>query len=210
MMKLLIADDHALFREGLKRVLSDTFGVGAIDEAVNGQEVIEKVAGNNYDIVLLDISMPGRSGLDILKQLKCSNPDLHILVVSMHSEEEYAERVLRAGAFGYMTKERTSEELILAIRKIVSGKKYVSSTMAEILARHLESNFEKALHETLSDREYEVMCMIASGKTVKDISEELSLSMKTISTHRSHILKKMEMENNSQLIHYAFQNHLVS
>jgi DNA-binding NarL/FixJ family response regulator len=209
MIKLLIADDHTLFREGLKSLLSDTFGVGAIDEAVNGQEVIEKVAGNNYDIVLLDISMPGRSGLDILKQLKCNDPDLRILVVSMHSEEEYAERVLRAGAFGYMTKESSIDELIMAIRKIVSGKKYVSSTMAERLAWHLESNFEKALHETLSDREYEVMCMIASGKIVKDISEELSLSTKTISTHRSHILKKMEMKNNSQLIHYALQNHLV-
>lgn len=209
MIKLLIADDHALFREGLKRVLSDTFGVCAIDEAVNGQEVIEKVAKNNYDIVLLDISMPGRSGLDVLKQLKCNNPDLHVLVVSMHSEAEYAERVLRAGAFGYITKERTPEELILAIRRIASGKKYVSSTMAERLAWHLESNFEKSLHETLSDREYEVMCMIASGKTVKDISEELSLSMKTISTHRSHILKKMDMTKNSQLIHYAILNQLV-
>ena len=209
MMRFLIADDHTLFREGLKRVLNETFEKAIIDEAVNGQEVIKKAAYNNYDVVLLDISMPGRDGLDTLKQLKHDRPDLHVLVVSMHSEKEYAERVLRAGAFGYITKESSIDELVAAVHKIAAGKKYISSTVAESLASHLETNSEKLLHETLSDREFEIMCLIASGLTVKDIACELSLSMKTVSTHRIHILRKMEMENNSQLIHYALQNHLV-
>ncbi|MEN8264035.1 MAG: response regulator transcription factor [Nitrospirota bacterium] len=210
MMKFLIADDHTLFREGLKRVLNETFGGAIFDEAVNGREVIKKAAEKNYDVVLLDISMPGRDGLDTLKQLKSDRPDIHVLVVSMHSEKEYAERVLRAGAFGYITKESSTDELITAVRKMAAGKKYVSSTMAERLVSHLGTNSEKLLHETLSDREFEIMCLIASGMTVKDIAVQLSLSMKTVSTHRIHILRKMEMENNSQLIHYALQNQLVT
>ncbi len=209
MINIFIADDHTLFREGLKRVLHETFGKIAVDEAVNGQEVLKKAAENNYDVVLLDISMPGRNGLDVLKQIRCSIPDLRVLVVSMHSEKEYAERVLRAGAFGYITKESTTNELISAIRKVTAGKKYISSAVAERLVGHLGTNSEKLLHETLSDREFEVMCMIASGMTVKDIAGQLSLSIKTVSTHRIHILRKMEMENNSQLIHYALQTHLV-
>ncbi len=210
MMKFLIADDHTLFREGLKRVLNETFEKAMFDEAVNGEEVIRKATENNYDVIMLDISMPGRNGLDTLKQLKSDRPDLHILVVSMHSEKEYAERALRAGASGYITKESSTDELITAVRKIAAGKKYVSSTMAERLASHLGTNSEKLLHETLSDREFEIMCLIASGMRVKDIAGELSLSMKTVSTHRIHILRKMEMKSNSELIHYAFQNQLVT
>lgn len=209
-MKFLIADDHTLFREGLKRVLNETFEKAMFDEAVNGEEVIRKATKNNYDVIMLDISMPGRNGLDTLKQLKSDRPDLHILVVSMHSEKEYAERVLRAGASGYITKESSIDELITAVRKIAAGKKYVSSTMAERLASHLGTNSEKLLHETLSDREFEIICLIASGMTVKDIAGELSLSIKTVSTHRIHILRKMEMKSNSELIHYAFQNQLVT
>ncbi len=208
MIKILIADDHAIVREGLKQILSETSDIVAAGEASNGQEVLKKVWENNYDMVLLDISMPGRSGLDILKQLKKEKPRLHILVLSMHPEEQYAIRVLKGGASGYLTKESTPHELITAIRTVSKGRKYVSSSLAERLACYLEIKPEEPLVEVLSDREYEVLRMIASGKTVKEIAEELSLSIKTISTYRTRILEKMGMKNNAQLIHYAIQNRL--
>jgi DNA-binding NarL/FixJ family response regulator len=209
MIKVLIADDHPLFCEGIKRMLSETSDMVVADEASNGQEVLKIVEKNDFDVILLDISMPGRSGLDIIKQLKCDRPDLPILILSMHSEEEYAERALKAGAAGYLVKKTTPDEVVAAIRKVSMGKKYVSSSLADLLACHVGKNYKKLLHETLSDREYEVMCMIASGKTLKEIANELSLSRKTISTHRSHILEKMSMKNNSQLIHYALQNNII-
>lgn len=209
-MKLLIADDHTIVRKGIKQILAEMPEVTRTDEARNGKEVLKNVWENEYDIVLLDISMPGRSGLDILKQLKHDKPALKILVLSMHPEEQYAIRALKAGAFGYLTKESSPNELIEALRRVSAGKKYVSSSLAETLASHLEAKSEKPLHETLSDREYEVMCMIASGKTVKDIAEELSLSVKTISTYRARILDKMGMKNNAQLTHYTIQNGLVN
>ncbi len=210
MLKILIADDHTIVREGLKQILAEISDVVTTDEASNGQEVLQKVWKNNYDMLLLDISMPGRSGLDILKQLKSDKPSLKTLILSMHPEEQYAVRAFKAGASGYLTKESTPHELIEAIQKISIGKKYVSSSLAETLACHLEMESEKPLHETLSDREFEVMCMIASGKTVKEIAEELSLSVKTISTYRTRILRKMKMKNNAQLTHYTLQNHLVN
>lgn len=209
MIKILVADDHTIVREGLKQLLSEMPDMVITDEASNGQEVLEKVWKNDYDVVLLDISMPGRSGLEILTQLKRDKPNLHILVLSMHPEEQYAVRVLKAGASGYLTKGSTPHELIVAIQKVSTGKKYVTSSLAERLACHLEAKTERPLHETLSNREYETLCMIASGKTVKDIAEEMSLSVKTISTYRSRILEKMEMKNNAQLTHYAIQNRLV-
>ena len=210
MIKVLIADDHPLFREGIKRMLSETSDIVVADEASNGQEVLKIVEKNDFDVIMLDISMPGRSGLDIIKQLKCDRPDLHILILSMHSEEEYAERALKAGAAGYLVKKTTPDEVVTAIRKVSMGKKYVSSSLAERLACQVGKNFEKLSHEILSDREYEVMCMIASGKRIKEIAEELSLSRKTITTHRTHILEKMRLQNNSQLTHYAIQNQLVN
>ncbi|MEN8265165.1 MAG: response regulator transcription factor [Nitrospirota bacterium] len=210
MIKVLIADDHPLFREGIKRMLSETSDMVVADEASNGQEVLNIVKKNDFDVIMLDISMPGRSGLDIIKQLKCDRPDLHILILSMHSEEEYAERALKAGAAGYLVKKTTPDELVTAIRKVSMGKKYVSSSLAERLACQIGKNFKKMPHESLSDREYEVMCMIASGKRIKEIAEELSLSRKTITTHRTHILGKMGLKNNSQLTHYAIQNQLVN
>ena len=209
MIKILIADDHPIVREGLKQILHEAPDMVVADEASNGQEVLEKVWKNNYDVVLLDISMPGISGLDILKQLKSHKPELSVLVLTMYPEEQYAVRVLRAGASGYLTKESAPDELINAIRKVSLGRKYVSSSLAEKLAFELEIDSEKPLHETLSDREYEVMCMIASGKTVKEIAEELFLSIKTISTYRSRILEKMKMKSNAELIHYAIKNRLV-
>jgi DNA-binding NarL/FixJ family response regulator len=208
-IKILIADDHRIVREGLKQILAETEDMVVADEASNVQEVLKKVAGNDYDVLLLDISMPGRSGLDILKQLKSERPKLSVLVLSMYSEEQYALRALRAGASGYMTKESAPDELIEAIRKVSTGRKYISPAVAEKLAVSLESNDERPPQETLSDREFQVMCMIASGKTVKAIADELALSIKTVSTYRARILEKMRMKNNAELTHYAIQNKLV-
>lgn len=209
MIRILIADDHTIVREGLKQILAETPDMIVADEASNGQEVFAKVSKNEYDVVLLDISMPGRSGLEVLKQLKGERPKLPILILSMYSEEQYAMRALRAGASGYMTKESAPDELIEAIRKVSQGRKYVSPSLAEKLAVSLELGKEKPPHEMLSDREYQVMCMIASGKTIKEIAEELSLSVKTISTYRSRILEKLNFKTNAAITHYAVQNRLV-
>jgi len=210
MIKVLIVDDHTIVREGLRQILEDTSDIAVTGEASSAQEVVNKVKTNNFDIVLLDISLPGRSGLDVLKQLKSIKPDLPVLVLSMHPEEQYAIRSLRAKASGYLTKESASDELIKAIRKVAQGRKYITSSLAEKLAFELEdSSSGSSSHEILSDREYQVMCMIASGKRIKEIADALSLSVKTISTYRTRILKKMNMRNNSQLIHYAIKTGLV-
>jgi two-component system invasion response regulator UvrY len=209
MIKILIADDHAIVREGLKQIVAETTDIVVADEASSGLEVLKKVWDTEYDVVILDISMPGKDGVDILKQLKSQNPHLPILVLSMHPEEQYAIRVLKAGAAGYLTKESAPTDLITAIRKVATGRKYVSSSLAEKLALDLERDTEKPLHETLSDREYQVMCMIASGKRAKEIAEGLCLSVKTISTYRSRILEKMKMKNNAEVMHYAIKHGLV-
>jgi len=209
MIKILVVDDHAIVRDGLKRILMDTPDMVVADEASNGEEVINKVGNNHYDLVLLDISLPGRDGLDVLKQLKCTNPKIPILILSMYPEEHYAVRSLRAGASGYLTKQSSSDELIGAIRKVAKGRRYITASLAEKLAFELGGDVRKLPHEKLSDREYQVMCMVGSGKTVKEIAETLSLSIRTISTHRAHILKKMEMKNNAQLTYYAIKNSLV-
>jgi two-component system invasion response regulator UvrY len=209
MIKILVADDHTLVREGLKQIFSSLPDIVVADEASNGKEVLNKVWKNDYGVVLLDISLPGRSGLDILKQLKCIKPELPVLILSMHPEEQYAVRALRSGAAGYLTKDSVPAELIEAIRKVSLGKKYITYSLAEKLAFELDADSQKPLYETLSDREYQVMCMIASGKTVSQIARELSLSVKTISTHRAHILEKMKMKNNAQLTHYAIKLGLV-
>jgi len=209
MIKILIADDHAVVREGLKQIISETPDMRVTDEADNGQEVLNKVSEQNYDVVLLDITMPGRSGLDVLKQIKSKKPKLPVLMLSVHPEEQYAIRTLKAGASGYLTKGSATDELIAAIRKISAGKKYVSSSLAEKLAFDLDMDYEKPRHEILSDREYQVMSMIASGKTVKEIADELSLSVQTISTYRSRILEKMKLKNNAEIIYYAVKQGLV-
>ncbi len=209
MIKILVVDDHAIVRDGLKRILVDTPDMVVADEASNGEEVINKVGNNHYDLVLLDISLPGRDGLDVLKQLKCTNPKIPILILSMYPEEHYAVRSLRAGASGYLTKQSSSDELIGAIRKVAQGRRYITPSLAEKLAFDLGVDVRKLPHEKLSDREYQVMCMFGSGKTVKEIAEILSLSVRTISTHRAHILEKMEMKNNAQLTYYAIKNALV-
>ena len=208
MTKILVADDHPIVRQGLKQILSDYPDLTIADEAGTGQDVLAKVGKKDFDIVLLDISMPGRNGLDILKELKTKKPKLPVLVLSIHPEDQYAVRVLKLGAAGYLTKESLPEELVAAIRKVARGRKYVSNSLAEKLAADLEINAEKSPHENLSDREYQVMSMIASGKRLKDVAEELSLSIKTISTYRSRIMEKMNMRNNAELIRYALQNGL--
>jgi len=209
MTKMLIVDDHPVVREGLKRILLDTSNMLAVDEAGTSQEVLERVQQNDYDLVLLDISLPDRSGLDVLKELKRTKPDLQILVISIHPEEQYAVRAMRAGAAGYLTKESAPDELVAAVQKVLLGRKYISSSLAEKLAFALEVDVEKQPHETLSDREYQVMCMIASGKTVKEIAGELMLSAKTINTYRSRVLRKMRVNSSVELIHYAIKHRLV-
>jgi two-component system invasion response regulator UvrY len=208
-IRVLIADDHTIVREGLKQILAETPDMEVIDEASNGQEVLDKALQVDPHVVLLDISMPGRSGLDILKQLKTDKPGIAVLVLSMYSEEQYALRALKAGASGYLTKESAPDKLIEAIRMVSRGRKYISASVAEKLAYNLELGEERPPHENLSDREYQVMCMIASGKTVKEIAGELALSVKTISTYRTRILEKMGLRNNAALTHYAVQNRLV-
>jgi two-component system, NarL family, invasion response regulator UvrY len=208
MIRILIADDHPIYRKGLLQILQEVPDMFAVDEASSGEEALGKAWDNDYDLILLDISMPGRGGLDALKVLKSHRPKLPVLVLSMHPEEQYAVRALRAGASGYLNKECAWHELANAIQKVLEGGKYVSPALAEILAADLVSDADKPLQEVLSDREYQVFRMIASGKTVGAIAEELSLSVKTISTHRVRILEKMKMTNNVELIHYAVMNNL--
>ncbi len=209
MIRVLIADDHSVVRVGLRQILSGIRDIAVIDEAANAKEVLEKVKKNDYSVVILDIAMPGKSGLDALKEIKTERPKLPVLILSMYPEDQYAIRVLRAGAAGYMTKDSAPDELVTAIRIVAEGRKYVSPTFAEILALNLDTDRDKALHELLSDREYEVLCMIASGKTISEVAGILFLSVKTISTYRSRILEKMHLKNNAELTSYSLQNHLI-
>lgn len=209
MLRILIADDHPVFRQGLRQILNEASDMVVTDEVSDGLEVLGRVRAGCCDVILLDISLPGRNGIDILKQLKKERPKLPVLMLTMHPEEQYAIRALKAGASGYLTKESTPDELITAIRKVSAGGKYVSSSLAETLAYELGRMDEKAPHETLSDREYQIMLLIASGKTVTEIAETLSLSIKTVSTYRSRILEKMRMKNSAELTYYAIKNQLV-
>lgn len=209
MIKILIADDHAIFRHGLRQILEENPDMFVGGEASNGQDVLDQVWRSDFDLLLLDINMPGMSGLEALKQLKTQKPKLKVLVLSMYPEEQYAIRALKAGASGYITKASASEELIEAIRKVSQGGKYVSASLAEKLLFDFEADIDRPLHELLSDREYEVLCMIASGKTVSAIAEELCLSVKTVSTHRVRILEKMRMKNNAELTNYAIKQKLI-
>src|SRR5215510_5866066 len=209
MIKVCVVDDHAVVREGLKRIIAENPGMAVTAEAGDGHEALKVIQSEPCDVVLLDITMPNRSGLDVLKQLHSESPRLPVLVLSMHSDDQYAVRVLRAGAAGYLTKESAPARLVQAIRKVVRGGKYVSPTLAERLVYDLDSDSTKAAHEILSDREYQVLCMIASGKTVTQISEELGLSVKTISTYRVRLLEKLNMKNNAELTRYAIKEGLV-
>ncbi len=209
MIKVLIADDHAILRRGLKEILVRELEGAVCGEAEDAQQVLAQVQSHDWELVILDISMPGRSGLDVLRDLKAARPKLPVLVLSMHPEDQYGKRVLRAGAAGYMNKESAPEELIKAIRKVLSGGRYVSPALAEKLALDLNQDAERPIHETLSGREFEVLRMIACGKTVSQIAEELHLSVPTVSTYRTRILEKMNMTTTAELMHYALRNRLV-
>lgn len=203
-----MADDHAVVRQGLKQILTEAFARATYGEARNAQEALELVWKHDWDVVVLDITMPGRSGLDVLREIKKSKPRLPVLVLSMHPENQFAVRVLKSGASGYMTKETAPGELVGAVKKVLAGGRYVSNALAENLAASLSAS-QKAPQEKLSDREFQVLRLIASGKMVSDIARELSLSVKTISTYRSRILEKMALKNNAELMHYAIQHRLV-
>ena len=210
MLRILITDDHAVVRRGLEQVLEEEFDKVVFGEAQNTREMIEHLQKKTWDVVILDITLPGRSGLEVLEELKLTHPNLPVLVLSMHPEDQYGIRVLKSGASGYMTKESAPDEIVMAIKKILRGGKYISPALAERLASNLGVDREKPLDEALSDREYEVMVMICAGKILKEIAQKLDLSIKTVSTYRSRILKKMKMENNAELIRYAIKNQLVS
>lgn len=209
MITVLVADDHTLLREGLKQILASTPDIVVADEAGDGKEVLKKAGEKDYDVILLDIAMPGRNGIDICKQLKSMKPHLNILMLSMYPEEQFALRSLRAGAAGYLTKKSVSTELITAIRKVSGGGRYISTSLADALASDLTDRTSRPVHEILSDREYEIMGMIATGKTITEIARELSLSINTISTYRARLLKKMNLRTNAELTYYAFHNRLV-
>jgi len=209
MINLLIVDDHPLIRQGLRQTFSDTDDIRISDEAGDGASAIGKILRNPYDAVILDISLPDRSGLDTLSQIKCLRPGLPVLILSIFPENQYAIRVLKAGADGYLTKETPPDELILAIHKIVGGGKYVSPALAEKLAASLTENNHPTTHEILSDREFQTMLAIANGKTVKEIAAEFNLSIKTVSTYRTRILRKMHLKNNAEIVCYAVRQGLV-
>lgn len=209
MIRILVADDHAVVRQGVKQILADVQSMVVTDEAQNGAETLEKVTHNKYDVVLLDISMPGRSGLEILQDIKNLNPKMAVLILSMHPEEQYAMRALRAGAAGYLTKASAPQELIGAIFKVAKGGKYVTASLAEKLIDILDADTDQLPHERLSNREHQVMLMLAQGKSVSDIACELCLSIKTISTYRTRIMSKMDMKKNAELTLYAVHNKLI-
>ncbi len=208
-MKILLIDDHALVRQGLRLILADHFPRAGFGEARNAQEAMQSVWKEKWDVALLDITMPGRGGMEVLREIKRSCPKLPVLVLSMHPEDQFAVRMLKAGAAGYLTKGSPVEELIGAIKKVLAGGRYVSPQLAEQMASYLDVDLKLAPHELLSNREYLILRLIASGKSVGQVAKELSLSVSTVSTYRGRILKKMGLGNNAELTHYAMKNRLV-
>lgn len=208
-IRVFIADDHAIVREGLKQILAESRDIVVAGEAENGVDAIKLFRSAKCHVMLLDISLPDRSGIEVLKQLKKENPEMAVLMLSMHREDQYAIRSLKSGAAGYLTKQSAPRELVTAIRQVAAGQKYVSAALAQALAAQVGEDHEVALHDTLSDREYQTLTMIASGKTVSAIAAELSLSVKTISEYRARLLVKMRLKNSAELTHYAIRNQLI-
>ena len=210
MIRILIADDHTIMREGLKRILDGEFGITVVAEAVDGLDALHKIRAGGLDLVVLDLSMPGRSGVDLIRQIKEVSPKLPILILTMHEEEQYAVRAIRAGASGYLTKESAGLELVNAIRRIASGRPYISTAVAEQLAMNLMPEQVALPHTTLSDREFQVLQLLLSGKTLTEIADGLFLSVKTVSTHKTRILVKMRMKNLTELVQYAVEHQLIA
>ncbi|KMP12314.1 LuxR family transcriptional regulator [Candidatus Nitromaritima sp. SCGC AAA799-A02] len=208
--RVFIADDHAVVRQGMKQILSKTDDLAVVEEAEDGGEVLDKINQARPDVLLLDIEMPVQNGWNVLSQLKTSYPKLPVLVLSIYPEEHYGLRFLKSGAAGYINKSSAPDQLVEAIRKVAHGGRFVSPHLAELLVKNLDNNSQKPLHETLSDREFQIFCMIASGIKLKDIAENLSLGATTVSTHRARILEKLNIKSNADLIHYALKWKLVS
>jgi two-component system, NarL family, invasion response regulator UvrY len=209
MINILVADDHALIRKGMKQILNDTEDIRVTGEAENGMQAIKLAQANTYDLVLLDISMPDKNGIDVLKQLRINKPQLPVLILSMHEENHYALRSMKAGAAGYLSKQSAPTQLVTAIRQVASGKKYISTELAEELANGLTQGFQELSHQALSNREYQTLCLMASGKSLSEMAEVMSLSAKTISVYRARLLEKMKLKNNAEAVRYAIENHLI-
>lgn len=209
MLRILIADDHTIVRKGLKQILLDEFPAAEIAEVPDAEELIKKVMEEKWDVVVSDLSMPGRSGLDALQQIKTSHPNLPVLILSIHPEEQYALRALKSGASGYLSKDTAPDELVKAVQKVLLGKKYISQSIAEKLANTFSSGTGKSPHESLSDREFDVMKLLANGKSVSEIADMFSLSVTTVSTYRARVMAKMDMKSNSDLTRYAIENNLI-
>ncbi len=209
MLRVLIADDHTVVRRGLKQILLEGFPLAEVEEVADAEELVKKIIQSTWDLVISDLSMPGRSGLEALQQIKQIQPKLPVLILSIHPEEQYAIRVLRAGAAGYLSKDMAPDELVIAVQKVLMGKKYITDTIAEKLASVLDQDASKAPHEILSDREFSVLKLLASGKSVSEIADSMFLSVTTVSTYRTRIMSKMNMKNNADLTLYAIENKLL-
>ncbi|PWT76960.1 MAG: DNA-binding response regulator [Proteobacteria bacterium] len=207
--RILIADDHAIVREGLRRIISSDTAFTVAGEAADGHEVMAAVRAGGFDVLLLDLSMPGRSGIELLRQVKTERPELHVLVLSMHAEQQYAVRAIRAGASGYLTKDAATTQLSAALTKVAAGGLFITPAVAEALAMGLQTPSEEAPHKRLSDREYEVFVRLATGESVTTIAERLNLSVKTVSTHKTHILEKMNLSSLADLVRYAIAHRLL-
>lgn len=209
MIRVLLADDHAIIRDGVKQILADTPDLTVTGEAANGNEALARVREGGWDVLVLDISMPGRSGLELIRQIKSEQPKLPILIFSMHQEEQYAVRALRAGASGYLTKEADAAQLVAVIRKVAQGGVFLSNQMAELMARGLIPGHQEAPHDSLSEREFQVFRRLVAGGTVSEVAQALCLSVKTVSTHKARILEKMQMNSTAELVRYAIENKLL-
>ena len=209
MIRVITADDHQLIRFGLRRAIEKTPDIEVVDEAHDGRALIEKLKQAQFDVVVLDISMPGMDVFDLLGDVRTLAPKLPILILTVHSEKQYALRLIKAGVSGYLQKDCAFSEILAAIRQVYAGKKYITDDVAEVLSEHLDDRADRFPHERLTNREYQVMCRLASGKSVSEIADELYISVKTVSTHRSHILQKMALENNAQIMQYAIANALI-
>lgn len=208
MIRIVIADDHAIVRRGLKQIVEDSGEMVVVAEAANGVEALHMAREADCEVLILDISMPGKSGIEVLKQIKEEKPRLPVLIISIYPEDQYAVRLIKAGAAGYLNKECAPAELVEAVRRVANGKRYISTAVAEMLVHEIGAPNQKLPHETLSDREFQIFLLLAAAKTVSEIAESLSLSVKTVSTHRARILEKMHLRNNAELMHYAIDNHL--